>query len=107
MDTFVGDTVTIVLNTETDLTVFDTLEMKYRKPDLTTGIWTATQCPIVDEHMKYTCSGNDLDIAGDWAVQARVITIGGNVFHGKWAHFRVHEPIYTVATTTLAPTTTI
>ena len=104
MDTFVGDTIKITLETEVDLSSFDDLYIKYRKPDLTTGRWEATQCPVSDTCMYYTVDGTEIDISGDWAVQAYV-TNTSQAFNGKWAQFKVLDPIHTPEPTTLAPTT--
>jgi len=92
METFVGDTTTIVLNTYTNISGFAILRMKYEKPDGTTGFWTATICPADNTCMRYQCSTIDLDVAGSWRIQAYVIG-GGNIYHGYWADFKVYSPL--------------
>ena len=106
METFVGDTIKISVNTETDLSVFTNLYIKYRKPDLTTGKWTSTICPANHECMTYTADGNDIDQSGEWAVQAYVTT-PTKAYNGKWDTFKVFDPITTVPPTTAAPTTLV
>jgi len=104
METFVGDTIRIILQTGIDLTGYTTLWIKYKKPDLSTGHWVATKDGTEDTWMYYDTLETDLDMPGIWTIQAYAES---SRLHGLWANFQVHQPIpdTTVPPTTLAPTT--
>ena len=101
METFVGDTINIVLMTGIDLSDYIDLYIKFKRPDNTYGKWPATQSSENDTWMEYLTSQSDLNIKGKWAIQAHA-TGGTNRLHGKWINFQVLEPI---ADTTPPPTT--
>lgn len=94
METFVGDTVRIVLNTAMDISGYGTLKIRYRKPNGFTGSWTATVYPGTTESMMYECLETDLDIPGIWAVQAYIAATGFRL-HGLWAEFTVYKSVLT------------
>lgn len=108
MDTFVNDTVRITLNTNIDLSGYATLQIRYRRPDGTTGCWPATICPTDNEQMYYDCDLDDLNQAGDWLIQGVALDAGAKLT-GKWCKFKVYESLVefctTVPPTTVAPTT--
>lgn len=92
MEVFVGDTVTLILNTGIDISSYVTKRIKYKKPDETTGYWTSSICPTDNNCMIYECGTTDLNDAGKWQVQA-YIAGGGYVFHGMWADLKVYDPL--------------
>jgi len=108
IDTFVNDTVQLNLDLGIDVSGYSEFIIKYKKPDGTTGCWTAALCSSDNERIIYTCVHGDLDISGDWLVQALVRDTGVQL-HGRWNEFKVHSSLAefctTVAPTTVAPTT--
>jgi hypothetical protein len=92
METFVGDTVKILLNTYIDLTGYSTIRIKYEKPDGTTGYWTASVCPDNSYYIMYTTFHSDLNIYGTWKLQGYVAH-GGEYLHGKYATLQVLQPL--------------
>lgn len=99
METFVGDIVTIVLETLIDLTGY-TRYIKYRKPDGTKGTWPASMHPSYNTMAYYTTAVGDLDQAGVWKVQVYVTSLTFNS-HGKVCDLVVKD----VLAATLSPTT--
>ena len=104
METFVGDTVKIILNTYTDVSAFGTLRIYYRKPSGTTGYWTAAICPTDNNKIQRSVLTSYLDENGTWKVQA-FVQQGTEKYHGKWAEMKVYTPITTEPPTTAPPTT--
>lgn len=104
MQTFVGNTPTITLQTGVDVSGYTTWLIHYRKPNGITGCWTATVCPADDECITYDSGPTDIDVAGDWTLQAYVEGAAGVNHHGLWVTFKVHDPLLETCTT-LAPTT--
>jgi len=92
METFVGNTVKLILETGIDLTGYTTLRVRYIKPDKTYGSWIAALSPTDNTWLEYTTLITDLNIPGTWVVQAHVTDIG-QALHGKWADFMVYTPI--------------
>lgn len=88
---YVGDTVTINLNTNITVSGFGTLEIMYKKPDGIEGKWTAIIDPTNAKRILYTTTDDDIDQPGLWTVQARV-SGGGSVLHGKFVNFQVLVP---------------
>lgn len=103
METFVNDTVRITINANIDLSGYATLNIRYRKPDGTTGCWVATICPTNNEYMFYDCDIDDLDQAGDWLIQGVALDVGVKLT-GTWCRFTVHDPLVEFCTS-VAPTT--
>ncbi len=69
---YVGDIGTdILLYTGVDISGQTTLQIKYKKPNNTTGAWTAS----VDDNTraKYTTVADDLDIPGEWELQVYTV----------------------------------
>jgi hypothetical protein len=74
-----GQVITIVLETNTDLSGATTPRIRYEKDDKTDGEWVAT---INGNNLEYTTDNDDLDVAGTWKLQAYVDQSGnryGNV----------------------------
>jgi hypothetical protein len=92
MEVSVNDTVKITLDCNLDVSAYTNLDIKYRKPDGTTGVWDATIDPTDNAKIYYQCDNDDLDIDGEWKVQAYV-SVGASQLHGKWDTFEVHEPL--------------
>lgn len=108
METFVGDTVQIVIDVGIDISAYGTKRIKFRRPDGTTGWWTAAACVGDDECMTYTTDMDDLNVAGIWRLQSYVEQ-GASRLHGKWDDMYVYEALFeywtTAPPTTVAPTT--
>lgn len=91
METFVGDTIKIVLKTGIDLSLYGSLQIMFRRPDGSTGAWDATLSTDDDEWMEYSTLESDLDIPGTWALQSHVFDPGIEL-HGKWTDIIVFTP---------------
>ncbi len=113
METFVNDTIRIDVDTSIDLTGYDNLVIKFRRPNGTIGRWTAAIDPSDPTHMFYTTDTNDLNIPGEWTLQAHAMDPVGLPktleLHGKWATFTVNTPLAdtTSPPPTAAPTTAV
>lgn len=114
METFVNNTIKLIIDTNINVSDYDILQVRYKKPDGTLGCWTASLCPTNDECMTYTCVYGDLDQSGRWLIQAVALNIGVRLT-GRWVEFVVHDSLVefcttvaptTAPSTTLAPTTT-
>jgi hypothetical protein len=92
METFIGDTVQIILDTGIDISGFTSFIMKYRRPDGSSGIWVAEIDPTNVKRMIYLTLQDDLNQSGMWAVQAHV-ELNGTMLHGKWVNFTVYVPL--------------
>ncbi len=106
METFVGDTIELDVATGIDLSGYDDLIIKFRRPNDTEGFWDATLDPGDNTHMLYTTLPTDLNMVGTWAVQAHAHDVSAHL-HGKWVNFEVFGPGGETSTppTTLGPTT--
>ena len=108
METFVNDTIQLTIDTNIDVSGYATLLIKYKKPDGTTGCWTASACPSDTDCLTYTCIYGDLDEPGRWLFQAIAQDIGVKLT-GRWFEIMVYDPLSewctTIAPTTLVPTT--
>jgi len=93
METFVGDTVRLILKTGINISGFTILEVRFKRPNGTTGIWTASVYSGDNTWMEYITSTADINIAGIWAVQVFVESPTGERLHGMWAEFTVYKPI--------------
>ena len=102
METFVGDTVQFSLSTGIDVSGYTSLLIKYKKPDGAKGYWTAAVDPADNTVMNYTCLETDLDMTGEWLLQAFVESVGAQL-HGTVNKLIVHNMIASL--TTAAPTT--
>lgn len=89
METFIGDIVKISVETKADLTG-RTIELLYRKPDGTEGIWNGTMSNTSNTVAYYTTQVSDLNVAGLWKLQAFVYTATTKA-HGKLCQFYVRE----------------
>jgi hypothetical protein len=100
---FVGDTVTLTLNTNKVL-AYPTLKIKWESPYGIKGNWIATIDPVFNTKMWALVSFN---IEGIWKVQA-FATDGSEKYHGMWVDVKVYAaiaPDTTAAPTTMVPTT--
>jgi|WetSurMetagenome_2_1015567.scaffolds.fasta_scaffold97550_3 hypothetical protein len=92
METFVGDTTKIILKTGIDLTGYADIRMRFRRPDGTAGEWIPTVHGTEDTWMEYTTVTADLNMAGEWTIQAFAADTG-ILLRGKWCNFTVYVPI--------------
>ena len=108
MNSFVGDTVTIELETGIDLSGYPTLYIKFRRPDRTIGKWSAGQSVDDDTVMQYSTDETDFDMPGVWSLQANAKNNPlSKDLHGKWVDLEIFVPYADTTTppTTAAPTT--
>lgn len=104
MPTFVGDIVKLYLNTGVTLTGYD-VYIKFKRPDGTTGVWTAAVCGTNAQVVEYTTTADtDLDQSGTWKLQAFTLSGGTVRTHGRKVDLLVEDPVRYYLTT-LAPTT--
>lgn len=75
---FKGQTITLALDTDVDLTGY-TGVILYKKPNDATGEWAGD---ITTDTVNYDITVNDIDVAGVWYVQAKA-TLGDDVKFGK------------------------
>jgi len=74
-----------------DITTATLLQIKYKKPDDTTGVWTAAVSDTT--YAVYTTQFiADLDQVGKWKIQLYVEMAGAKV-HGPVAEFHVYKRI--------------
>lgn len=106
METFVGDTIKIVLMTYVDLSGYALLQMKFKKPSGRTGFWAAIISLSDQTWMEYTTLATDIDEPGEWTIQAHVEDPGVSL-HGLFANFTALTPFpeTTKPPTTPGPTT--
>lgn len=72
---YVGDIGTeILLDTGVNITTATVHNIKYKKPDGTTGTWTGTVKDFTK--ISYTVQAADLDQAGTYTLQAYVVMVG-------------------------------
>jgi len=108
METFVNDTPRLTLNTGIDVSGYATLQIRYRKPDGSTGCWPAIICTVDNKCIYYDTQIGDIDQEGKWLYQAVILDAGVRLT-GLWCTFQAHDPLRdfctTVAPTTVVPTT--
>jgi hypothetical protein len=80
----------LTLETGIDISAASTKQIKYKKPDGTTGNWTATLQGTTQ--LKYQMDNDDLNIAGMWTFQAYVV-IGGLDAYGGLLSIEVKQTI--------------
>jgi hypothetical protein len=87
----VGDKfVKIRLNAGMDISAATTIEIHYKKPDGTTGEWTATLEGT--NYAYYYTLADTLDMNGTWTIQLYV-EVGSVKAHGKAASFVVYDTL--------------
>lgn len=75
----VGQTISLSLDTDLTLSGASVAQIHYRKPNGVTGAWNGT---VVGDTITYTTSSSDIDIAGNWRLQAYA-EISGAIRKGK------------------------
>lgn len=107
METYVGDTIRISVETGIDLSGYATLQIKFGRPNRSIGIWPATIDPTDDSKMYYDTDVNDLNMEGKWILQANAKDGATVDLHGQWVEVMVRDPFADTTTppTTAAPTT--
>lgn len=65
-----------------DITGAASAEILFAKPDGTNGTWTATVEDAANGIIYYDATPADLDVAGIWALQARVVDANAKVLLG-------------------------
>lgn len=105
METFVGDTITLNVNSGIDLSGYADLFIKFRRPNKSIGHWSAILDPLDNNRMYYVTLPTDLNMPGTWIFQAHAEDPGVHL-HGLWTEVEVHTPLAETSTppTTLAPT---
>jgi hypothetical protein len=84
------DLIDIVLDTGQDLVSATVTNIKYIKPDGTTGTWTGAAYDSTK--VKYEVQPGDLDDIGLWTLQA-IVTIGGRTGYGDLVKMQVDEKL--------------
>ncbi len=79
---------TITLEAGQDISSATLLQLKYKKPDGTTGTWTGTLVGV--DAAYYTTVLNDLDQTGNWEIQL-YMEMGGAKIHGRIVFFHVYK----------------
>ena len=84
---FKGQTITLVLDTDVDISGYDGFIL-YEKPNGVNGEWAGT---IVADTVTYDVTESDIDVAGVWRVQAKA-SLAGDVQFGNLQviEFRTH-----------------
>jgi hypothetical protein len=84
---FKGQTITLSLDTDVDISGFDGFIL-YEKPNYVQGQWEGT---ITSDTVSYDITETDVDVAGVWKVQAYA-TDGAEHIYGKMTviEFRTH-----------------
>jgi hypothetical protein len=80
----------LILDVKADISSATTMRIYYRKPDGTSGYWTASA--EGDRAIYYKIQAADLDIAGIWKVQPYVI-IDDEETYGDIERFEAKENI--------------
>lgn len=80
----------LTLETGINISSATTMQIKYRKPNGTTGAWTADLEGTTQ--MKYQMSNSDLDVAGNWVIQAYIV-IGGLYGFGEKVNIEVKATV--------------
>ncbi len=80
--------VRLELETSSDLSGVTTAEIKYKKPDGTKGVWSAT---VDGSKLYYITEAGDLDKRGVLQVQAHVVGTGFDLL-GETAEVQIHPP---------------
>ena len=93
MNVFKGDTVSIVLLTETSLAAASVLWIKFMRPNRTVGHWAASVDGSDDTRMVYQTAIGDLSLAGWWKLQAYVEFVDGTRYHGEFCVLPVANPL--------------
>jgi hypothetical protein len=90
---YVGNTPLILVTTGIDLTSVDTKILKILKPNTKNWInWDATvQAPAIDGILTYQCVAADLQVSGIYKLQAYVTFVGGKVYTGEMAQFKIYN----------------
>lgn len=78
----------IILDTKTDITGATGIVMKVKKPDNTEVEWSSAV--YNSNYVKYTIVADDLNMQGDYQVQA-YFTLSGWTGRGETATFEVHK----------------
>ena len=89
---YVGNTPLILVTTGIDLTSVDTKILKILKPNGVKSDWVATvQAPATDGILTYQCVAADLPVSGIYKLQAYVTFVGGKVYTGEMAQFKIYN----------------
>lgn len=93
-ETFVGDTPKLVLKTSIDISGYQALYIKFKRPDDVTGAFAANLSSTNNKWMEAQLGPTDLSVAGRWTLQAEVKDNDGNpILHGKFVNLQVFDPI--------------
>ena len=85
---YVGDTGTVItLDCGQDISGATARSIEVRKPDGSTGSWSATASGT--NSIRYTTAGGTLDQAGQWVLQAKV-----TLSSGVWLGASVNVVVY-------------
>ena len=81
----------LIADTKTDITGSTTLEIRYRKPDATTGNFTGTMLSATDGTIFHDIqNSSDLDVSGTWKFWADVLFGDGRYALGEPYSIKIH-----------------
>ena len=80
----------LILDTNVDVSTATTTDIKYTKPDGTTGTWTGAAYETTK--IKYEVQTDDLDDVGIWKFQT-IVTIGGRTGYGEIVQVQVDSKL--------------
>ena len=81
--------ITITLDCGTTVTGASTARILYKKPNGTTGYWTATPST---QYLIYSVLNGDIDQSGVWEFQAYAV-LSGKIAYGEIVYRNFKEPI--------------
>lgn len=92
---YVGDIGTVITcEVSADITGYSAALIKYKKPDDTTGSFTATVSNATTGTLTYTLVSGDLDQAGDWTFWADITMTSTD----HWTGDAVTKTVYAAGT---------
>ena len=89
---YVGQTkLDLVVTVGQRITAATTTQLKYQKPDESTGFFDATITDAEEGELTYIVQADDLDQSGTWIFWANVVFSGGKQAFGEPYPLQVHE----------------
>lgn len=90
---YVGEEGTdIVVDVGSDISSATTAALKVRKPDGSFVTWTGTVTGAGNDHITYTITSVDFNLAGTYRIQSFVINSGVEVL-GERFDIKIHVPV--------------
>lgn len=90
---YVGEEGTdIVVDVGSDISGATTAALKVRKPNGSVVTWTGAVSGVDNDHITYTITSADFNLAGNYRIQSFVINSGIEVL-GEIFEITIHEPV--------------